>query len=153
MNIFKNCRRVKFSYIASMMTLAFMVAAPIFFVTGCQSTPTEFEDTRTINQLIIYLKKSGLTIDTLMRNVRYQAILADDGAVMVIEGANIEFYLYNMKVDYQANKLLKVKKQGYIMVLGNKVPAITNGHFVMLTYSENPNKVKTIRAFKKYKKQ
>ena len=151
MNVLKDCRQFTFNHIAGAMILAFMVAIPILFTTGCQSTSTKVMETRTIDQLILHMKKSGLKINKLMRNVRYQAILASDGAVIIIEGANVEFYIYDTNIDYQRDKLAKIKKHGYINVLGTKVSAITNGPFVMLTYSDNPNKIKSINAFKNLK--
>ena len=153
MKLFKNLRKPIFNRLASVAIFALIFTSSSIFLPGCVSTSAEMQDTRTIDQLIKHLQDSGLKINQIMRNVRYQAILASDGVVMKVEDANVEFYLYNMNIDYQKKKLLKVKKQGYIMVLGNKIPAITNGHFIMLTYSENPNKVKVIRAFENFKMQ
>ena len=151
MNVFKNCRQLTINHFAGVIIFICMVATPLFFTTGCQSTSQKMLETRTIDQLILHLKESGLKIDKLMRNVRYQAILASDGAVIIIEGANVEFYLYDINIDYQREKLAKIKKQGYIKVLGTHVPAITNGQFIMLTYSDSPNKIKSIRAFQNLK--
>ena len=150
MKNFKDLKKLSLNHLARLLTLALIFTSSTFLSTGCQSTSPAMQDTRTIDQLITHLKKSGLKINQIMRNVRYQAILASDGVVMTVEDANVEFYLYDMNVDYQKKKLLKIKKQGYITVLGNKVPAITNGRLVMLTYSDNPNKIKSIRAFKNF---
>jgi len=149
MNILENGKKIKLKNSSTLTFLALAVMV-LFIFNSCTSIPEEMRDNRTIPQLIEHLKKSGLKINKT-QNVRYQALLASDGKVMVVEGANVEFYEYNMNEDYQRDKLRKIRKHGYIMVLGYKIPAITNGKFIMLTYSENPNKVKVIRAFRNFK--
>jgi hypothetical protein len=147
MNILKTCR--EFS-LTKLFKTAFLTISLLLILNGCQSVPEELVDNRTIPQLIEHLRKSGLKINSI-KNVRYQALLATDGRVMVVEGANVEFYAYDMNEEFRRKKLRKIKKHGYILVLGYKIPAITNGKFIMLTYSENPNKIKVIRAFKSFK--
>jgi hypothetical protein len=150
MNILKSNKQFSFKRDTGALVIPLLTLIIVLIFNGCASVPDEMRDDRTIPQLIEHLKKSGLKINKT-KNVRYQALLASDGKVMVVEGANVEFYLYDMKEDYQRKKLEKIKKHGYIMVLGYKIPAITNGKFIMLTYSENPNKIKVIRAFRDFK--
>ena len=116
---------------------------------GCATVPDAMNDTRTIRQLVQHLHGCGLKVEKSFP-VRYQAILASDGIVMIIEGVRVEFYAYDMHKKYQKAKLEKIRKNNHIIILGTSVPAITNGKFIMLTYSNKPNLVKIIRAFKSF---
>ena len=150
MNALKNLKELTLKQLPKMITFSAFAALFLLYFTGCQSLDSQLlNDKRTIPQLIEHLRKSGLKIDKIQK-VRYQAILASDGRVMVVNGANVEFYTYDVTKEYQKEKLKKVRKHGYIEILGYKIPAITNGKFIMLTYSENPNKALIMRAFKKF---
>ena len=150
MNALKNLKKLTLKQLPRMIILSAFTAIFMLYFAGCQSVESKMmNDRRTIPQLIEHLRKSGLKIDKIQK-VRYQAILASDGRVMVVDGANVEFYTYDVTQDYQKEKLEKIKKHGSINILGYKIPAITNGKFIMLTYSENPNKALVIRAFKKF---
>ena len=149
MNILKSVVNYLRTDTASRSAVAILFLFVMLCFPGCQTVPDYQNDTRTIPQLINYLKESGLKIDKLYP-VRYQAILASDGIVMDIEGGTAEFYLYDTSKTYQLDKLKKIKKNKYINILGNHVPAITNGRFIMLTYSSNPNLIKIIKAFRKF---
>jgi len=150
MNTLKNIKNDIFKYLSKVTFLSIITISLFFLFSGCRSMPEDLLDTRTIPQLIEHLKESGLKIEKV-QHVRYQAVLASDGRVMVVDGCNVEFYAYDMNEEYQRDKLRKVRKHGYIVVLGYKIPAITNGRFIMMTYSENPNKIKVIRAFRNFK--
>ncbi len=130
---------------------ALFMASILIFSSSCNTVPDYISDNRTIPQLVEYLKTSGLKIDKIFPNVRYQAILASDGVVMVIDGARVEFYIYDMSKPYQKRKLDKIRKNKEIVVLGRHVPCITNGRFIMMTYSDNPNKIRAMKVFKNFK--
>jgi hypothetical protein len=122
----------------------------VLFFCGCATVPDVMNDNRTITQLVKHLNDCGLKVEKSFP-VRYQAILANDGIVMVIEGVRVEFYEYDVHKPYQKEKLEKIKKNKHIMILGTPVPAITNGKFIMLTYSDKPELIKIIRAFRSFK--
>ena len=121
----------------------------ILILGGCATIPDAKQDTRTMADLAAYFKKCDMHIDKIMP-VRYQAILASDGLIMFIDGVRCEFYVYDVNKKFQKKKLDKIIKNKAIMVLGYKIPAITNGRFVMLDNIENPDKIKIIRAFRKF---
>lgn len=120
----------------------------IFTLAGCQSV-SEQRETRNLLDLIDYFDNNGLRADKIIPT-RYQTLLASNGCALMIQGAKVEFYIYDINDKIQRKKLEKIKKEKTIPVLALDIPVAVNGGFVMLTYSNHPNKAKIVRAFKEF---
>jgi len=132
----------------AILALALIVAAS-FHCGGCVSTDGNKIDTRTLTDLFIHFKKCGLHPQR-QYPVQYQAVLASNGVVSVIDGAQVEIYVYDQTKNLPKEKLARIEKNKVIKILAVPVPAIVNGHFVMLTYSKSPNIGKIIEAFNSF---
>lgn len=140
-----NFKGLNKTFLVAVTTVFFVV-----FFNACNTVPDEKTDTRTIKDLIVHIKNSGLHIEKIF-DVRYQALLANDGIVMKVDGVSAEFYMYEPSIPYQKKKLDKIKKNNSIEVLGYKFPCAVNGKFIMISRSENINKKKVVKAFKDFK--
>ena len=125
------------------------IALSLATIPGCSTTNEKKIDTRTLEQLFIHFKKCGLHVEKSFP-VEYRAVLASDGIVSVVNGVQVEVYVYDQNDKIQNDKLEKIKKKGTINVLAVPVPAVVNGHFVMMTYSRHPDKYKVVEAFKSF---
>jgi hypothetical protein len=128
----------------------FIVAVIVLASAGCATTDANKIDTRTLTDLFIHFKKCGLHPQK-QYPVVYQAVLASDGIVSVIDGTQVEIYVYDQTKRLPREKLERIKKNKVMKILANPVPAVVNGHFVMLTYSKTPALGKIIEAFKSFK--
>ena len=149
MNNLNAISKLNFYRLTRLSSLVIIATIFLLFVNSCNTTSTEKPDTRTIPDLVKHLKDSGLKINKTMK-VRYEAVLASDGIVMVVNDAKVEFYIYEPSISYQKKKLDYAKKNKSVQVLGITIPCVVNGKFVMFTYTDNPNKMKVIKAFKAF---
>ena len=135
--------------------LFFSVLSATVLFPGCATTEyNPSDDTRTLKDLFDYLRSSDLKIEETHPRVRYEAILASGGFVMVIDGVRAEFYVYNPKIEYQLKKLRFVKDNGFIELLNCKdfkIPGMVNGKFVLLLPGQgNPDTVRKIKTVFKH---
>jgi len=133
------------------LALLSMAVAFLLISSGCVTTDSNKIDTRTLTDLFIHFKKCGLHPQK-QYPVVYQAVLASDGIVSVIDDTQVEIYVYDQAKRLPREKLARIKKNKVMKILANPVPAIANGHFVMLTYSKTPALGKIIEAFKSFKR-
>ena len=118
-------------------------------LSSCISTPSTIKETRNLLDLVDYFDNSDLKPEKI-QPTRYRTLLASAGCAMFIQGAKVEFYIYDISDLKQKRKLEKIIKNNKIRVLSLDIPVTVNGGIVMLTYSDNPNKAKIVRAFKRF---
>ncbi|MBN1864564.1 MAG: hypothetical protein JW808_06650 [Victivallales bacterium] len=120
----------------------------ILLFSSCATLPEPVER-RSLLDLIDYFDNIGLPPEKVS-TTRHQALLAADGCVMWIEGAKVEFYIYDVTIPNQKEKLDKIRRENKIEVLTYNVEAVVNGGIVMLLYSTHPSVAKISRAFRKF---
>lgn len=131
------------------LSLLIFSISSLLLLSSCMSTPSLTKETRNLLDLIDYFENSDLNPEKI-QPTRYRTLLASAGCAMFIQGAKVEFYIYDISDPRQKRKLEKIIKNNKIRVLSLDIPVAVNGGIVMLTYSEHPNKAKIIRAFKRF---
>lgn len=131
------------------LPLFIFTISSILLLSSCASTSSLTKETRNLLDLVDYFDNSDLKPEKI-QPTRYRTLLASAGCAMFIQGAKVEFYIYDISDPKQKRKLKKIIKNNKIRVLSLDIPVAVNGGIVMLTYSDHPNKAKIIRAFKRF---
>ncbi|HBC88859.1 MAG TPA: hypothetical protein DCZ94_18100 [Lentisphaeria bacterium] len=138
-------RKSSSGYLSSIM----LAAALILMLSGCFSIFKKDNNSKTIVDLVDHMKASGINIEAF-HPALFEMIVAEDGIVVKIDGADIQVFKYDTKIQKQKDKLDKIYQKGLITILGVDFSAKINGSFILLNYKDHPDEVKIVQAFESF---
>ena len=124
------------------------VMATVVLLPGCISFRRNNND-KTIVELVEHMKSCGLRVDSAAPAL-FDAIMAQDGVSVKIDGQDIQLFKYDTKIKRQKEKLDKIYESGTITILGIDFYAKTNGSFIMLNYKGHPDEEKLLEFFSSF---
>jgi len=129
--------------------LLFTILLALFLLPSCFSTQSNTRETRNLLDLIDYFDKHNLKSEQVIPT-QYHILHASDGCALVIEGTKVEFYIYDIGIPNQKEKLETIIANKSIKVLAYTIPVEVNRGIVMLVYSKKKNMPEIIKVFKKF---
>jgi len=104
---------------------------------------------RSLREVITHLEREGLVISEIQATY-YPVVMAEDGCALYIDGAKVEVYRYDVSKPKIRQKVEKIAATGKITICGIDFPAVVNGSFVMLTYSQHERVPDIVAAFRRF---
>ena len=99
-----------------------------------------------LSDVVAYFESNGFTIGEKTAKA-YEMVGAVDGFGIELNGANVEFYLY----EPDSVDLKTIQEKAQYNMEGFVFPAIANGNIVLMGHDEHPDKDKIEELFKNYK--
>jgi hypothetical protein len=127
-----------------------MVLLPLLLLCGCMTSSERDNNAKTLDDLVVHFKKSGLTIDTV-QPLLPDPIKSDSAMAVQIAGRQVGLYKFNTRWKKSQDRLAKIKQAGELHIVGIRFEAMVNGSFVMIDYEKNPEKDKIVAAFKDFR--
>ena len=134
------------SFALKICRTALMVLFLAAFVVGCDDPQ---KDSRSFEDFVRYLSKSGLKIDG-MRALPGETIHAQYAAAFMVSGREFAVYKFDPTKKKALSKIEKIDEGGFVYIVGIKYPAIRNGSFLLIDYEGNTSKDKIIKMFKDF---
>jgi hypothetical protein len=107
---------------------------------------------KSLSDVVTYFKSQGYQVGEVSTKA-FQMLGAKDGFGITINGKPIELYQFDPNsTNADAQKNLKdAQTIGKVSMSGFSIPVISNGDFVLMHYSDHPDKDKIIETFKSFK--
>jgi hypothetical protein len=102
--------------------------------------------------VVEYFQQQGLSTGNIISKA-FQMIGAEDGFGIIVEGEQVELYLFNPNTaDKETlSNLDDARRIGKFSFSGFSVPVVMNGNIMLTRYDEHPHKDKIIQVFKNFR--
>lgn len=131
---------------------AILMAMTFLLLGACLCSCVSDNNEEGFKQLLDHFTAKGLKI-TQVGMLRADAVHADAGITVKIEGREIGIYKFDTNHKKQKERLEKFAERGFIGVAGHKFgedDMAINGTFVMIDFKGNPQGEKILAAFKSF---
>ncbi len=124
--------------------------APLLML--CLSSCAEKVDNsdKDLFDLVNHFKKSGIKIEGAAP-LMADTIHAQEAVTITVAKREIGLYKFDSTFKKQRSRVEKIDENGFVYIIGLKVPARVNGSFVMIDADTNPEKDKLIKAFDSFR--
>ena len=118
----------------------------VLLVAGCNKDNNHLN----LKNMTDHFVACGLKVEQV-QPVEPGVVHATSAMAVTIGGKDIGIYKYDVNLDAQKKRIVRISDDGFIYIVGLKYPVMVNGSFVMIGAHSHTQKTEIVKAFNSFK--